>query len=182
LSWGSATLTGTVNPKGKTVSDCHFDWGTTSAYGNSVPCASPPGSGASAAAVSADLSGLAPGTTYHFRAVASNAAGTNLGADKTFATTACHGEGEVRFGVVDAIGGCFTPVAAGGHNAYATTDPAPGATIVLDPQGRSLGPGWTAGAPVARRSPPSPPTPAAPWADFHWLGRSSRPCYRMVRR
>jgi hypothetical protein len=151
LSPTSATLTGTVNPNGKTVSDCHFDWGTTSAYGNSVPCASPPGSGASDVAVSAALSGLAPGTIYHFRVAASNPAGTNDGADKTFTTTACQGEGEVRFGVVDAIGGCFRPVAAGGHNAYATTDsiklngiqlrPATGTTIVLDPQAETINSG-----------------------------------------
>ena len=39
----SATLGATVNPNGGTVSDCHFDYGTTEAYGSSVACSSLPG-------------------------------------------------------------------------------------------------------------------------------------------
>ena len=37
--------------------------------------------------MTAFLSGLAPATTYHFRVVAINAAGTTLGADRTFTTS-----------------------------------------------------------------------------------------------
>ena len=71
-----ATLRGTVDPVGVQVTDCHFDFGPTSAYGQSVPCDQTPaeiGAGNGPVAVSADLSGLTPGTTYHYRLSASNA-------------------------------------------------------------------------------------------------------------
>jgi hypothetical protein len=83
----SATLNGTVNPDEAQVSDCHFEYGTSSAYGQSVPCAQTPaqiGTGNSPVAVSADLSGLTPGVVYHFRLSASNANGVNTGADEIF--------------------------------------------------------------------------------------------------
>jgi hypothetical protein len=66
-----------------------FEYGTTSAYGHSTP--SPEGSvgeGIAAHAVWAAASGLAPGTTYHYRVVATNAvapAGV-AGPDQTFTT------------------------------------------------------------------------------------------------
>ena len=83
----SATLNGTVNPNGGTVSDCHFEYGTSTSYGSSIPCSSLPGSGESPVAVSAALGGLSANTTYHFRAVATNAGGPSLpGADQTFTT------------------------------------------------------------------------------------------------
>ena len=36
--------------------------------------------------VSANIAGLSAGTTYHFRIVASNTAGTRYGTDRTFTT------------------------------------------------------------------------------------------------
>src|SRR5207244_716881 len=86
LTETSATLNATVNPNGGAVSDCDFEYGSTSAYGSSVPCASPPGAGTAAVAVSAEAEGLAPNTTYHFRIVASNEGGTGSGTDQTFTT------------------------------------------------------------------------------------------------
>jgi hypothetical protein len=82
----TATLTGSVDPKGLTTS-WHFDYGTTTSYGSKTPSKSA-GSGNGATAVSAAISGLAPATTYHFRLVASSSAGTADGADITFATPA----------------------------------------------------------------------------------------------
>ena len=41
----TATLNATVNPNEGTVSDCHFEYGTSTSYGSSAPCASLPGSG-----------------------------------------------------------------------------------------------------------------------------------------
>src|SRR5437016_8073007 len=90
LTQTSATLNGTVNPNGGALSDCHFEYGSTSAYGTSVPCASLPGSGTAAVAVSAEVEGLAPNSTYHFRIVASNAGGTGLSADRTLTTPPTH--------------------------------------------------------------------------------------------
>ncbi len=80
----AATLNGTVNPNGSATS-VTFRYGTSTAYGSSITVPSP-GAGATAAAVSAALSGLVPGTTYHYELVASNAQGTSAGIDRTFTT------------------------------------------------------------------------------------------------
>jgi hypothetical protein len=82
----SATLHGTVNPSGVAVSDCHFEYGTDTSYGQTAPCTPDPGSGSADVDVSAAISGLDPVTTYHFRLVAVNANGTARGADQTFDT------------------------------------------------------------------------------------------------
>jgi hypothetical protein len=83
-----ATLNGTVNPNGATVSDCHFEYGATTSYGSTAPCASAPGSGTSAVATSASLGNLSPASTYHFRISATNAGGTSPGSDQSFTTLA----------------------------------------------------------------------------------------------
>ncbi|MDQ6811666.1 MAG: S8 family serine peptidase [Actinomycetota bacterium] len=82
----AAVLNGAVNPNGLAVGDCHFDYGSTPAYGSRVPCASPPGSGASAVSVSAWVGGLSANGNYHFRLVASSSAGTEYGGDQTLLT------------------------------------------------------------------------------------------------
>jgi hypothetical protein len=82
----SASLNATVNPNGQTVSDCHFEYGTTEAYGPSVPCSSLPASGESPVEVSASLGSLSANTAYHFRIVATNPGGTSYGSDQTFTT------------------------------------------------------------------------------------------------
>jgi len=83
----SATLTGTVYPEGATVTTCYFEYGVTTDYGSTIPCAQSVGGGNSPVAVSADISGLAPDTTYYFDLVAANAAG---GADGGV-SSACYG-------------------------------------------------------------------------------------------
>ena len=82
----SATLNGTVNPEGVEVTDCHFDYGTSTSYGQTAACEQTVGSGSGEVAVTAKLNVLTPGTTYHFRLEATNASATNLGADATFST------------------------------------------------------------------------------------------------
>ena len=86
LTQTSATLNATVNPNGGEVSECKLEYGTTNAYGSSAPCASLPGSGTNAVAVSAAITGLTANTTYHFRSIATNAGGTSKGADETLRT------------------------------------------------------------------------------------------------
>jgi len=82
----TATLNATVNPNGSNVNDCKFEYGTSASYGATAPCSSSPGSGSSAVAVSAGLTGLSPGTTYHSRISATNAGGTDVGSDQQFTT------------------------------------------------------------------------------------------------
>lgn len=80
-----ATVAGTVNPQGQTTSYA-FQYGTTTAYGQQTALTSA-GSGSADVPVRADLAGLTPGTTYHFRVIATNASGTTVGGDQTFRTT-----------------------------------------------------------------------------------------------
>ena len=82
----TATLSGSVNPNGSATT-YHFEYGTTTSYGSHSPAVDAgAGSGSSPVAVSTNLSGLSAGTTYHYRPVATNAAGTTNGADQTFTT------------------------------------------------------------------------------------------------
>jgi hypothetical protein len=67
---------------GGTVS---FQYGTSTAYGSqTTPQAIGPTT--RGAGFSAPVTGLKPGTTYHYRVVVTNAAGTAVGADRTFST------------------------------------------------------------------------------------------------
>jgi phosphodiesterase/alkaline phosphatase D-like protein len=79
-----ATLNGSVNPNGDTTT-YHFEYGTTTGYGSQSASANA-GAGSSSVAESLALSGLANGTTYHFRLVAANSAGTTFGPDQQFTT------------------------------------------------------------------------------------------------
>jgi len=81
----SATVHGSVDPNGQSTS-WHFDYGTSTGYGSSTPSRGA-GSGTSSTTVSEALAGLVPGTIYHYRLVATNAAGTTAGGDRTFTTT-----------------------------------------------------------------------------------------------
>ena len=64
-----------------------FEYGPTQSYGSTTP-SKPIGADLLATGSEADISGLNPGTTYHFRAVATNAIGTTYGADQVFTTQA----------------------------------------------------------------------------------------------
>jgi hypothetical protein len=79
-----ATVHGTVNPNGAATS-YHFEYGKTTTYGNSTP-GTAAGSSGDPQAATATVTGLKPGTTYHYRAVGVSALGTTHGADMTFKT------------------------------------------------------------------------------------------------
>lgn len=81
-----ATLHGTVNANNASTI-ARFEYGLTTAYGSSVTLPSPV-EGGTVTAVSALLSGLSIGTTYHFRCVGTNGGGTTYGTDQQF-TTRC---------------------------------------------------------------------------------------------
>jgi len=82
-----ATVAGTVNPLGGAVSAVSVQYGPTTAYGSTVgstPAFLPPGD--TPTGVSATISSLPPGTTVHYRVVATNGIGTAAGLDQTFTT------------------------------------------------------------------------------------------------
>ena len=87
LGASSATLNAQVNPKGLQLTDCHFEYGTDSSYGQTAPCV--PGAGlipadSSDHAVSAAITGLSANTAYHWRIVAQDVNGTSTAVDHVF--------------------------------------------------------------------------------------------------
>jgi phosphodiesterase/alkaline phosphatase D-like protein len=81
----SATVTGAVDPGGKSTT-WWVEYGTTTAYGSRTSSSTSAGSGTAAVDVSANLTGLKTGTTYHYRLVATNGDGTTHGGDAVFTT------------------------------------------------------------------------------------------------
>jgi plastocyanin len=80
-----ATLQGNVNPRGHPT-NYFFEYGTTVAYDQKTTVKFA-GAGTSGVGVSAAVTGLTPGTTYHFRLVAKNDVPVEVpGADRTFTT------------------------------------------------------------------------------------------------
>ena len=84
----SATLRGTVYPDALTTT-VYFQYGTTTSYG--LTTASQIKTGNTYQNVSANISPLSANTTYHFRIVATNSAGTRYGIDRTFTTSTATG-------------------------------------------------------------------------------------------
>jgi hypothetical protein len=84
IGQAAATMRGAVDPNGSATT-YGFQWGTTPSYGQQTPNRSA-GSGTSARAVSFRITGLVPGTSYHYRIVATNADGTTVGGDRSFKT------------------------------------------------------------------------------------------------
>ncbi len=82
-----ATLNGAVFPDNVAVTECKFEYGTTTAYGSSIPCEETVPADEDEHPVTAGLTNLQPnGTTYHFRLVVVNGSGTVNGADRSFTT------------------------------------------------------------------------------------------------
>ena len=79
----SARLNGTVNPHGLSTT-VYFQYGRTTNYGSRTPNQTKTGNNYQN--VIANISGLSAGTTYHFRIVGTNTAGTRYGGDRTFST------------------------------------------------------------------------------------------------
>jgi hypothetical protein len=77
----SATATASVNPNGSPTT-YRIEYGTTTRYGRQTTAAQIPGG--STATISVQLDDLRPYTRYHWRTVATNAAGTTRGADRSF--------------------------------------------------------------------------------------------------
>jgi hypothetical protein len=91
VSTSSATLTGSVDPAGEPTS-YRFEYGTGGGYGNATATAVVPAGAAQG--VAATITGLAPGTVYHFRLAAANSAGSATTSDVAFATARPSGPGD----------------------------------------------------------------------------------------
>lgn len=85
VALGSAMLGGQVNPG---FGDTAFviQYGPTTSYGSRTVVSDPIGNDGNFHQVQAEVEGLQPGRTYHFRVVAFNFKGTVDGADGTFTT------------------------------------------------------------------------------------------------
>jgi uncharacterized protein (TIGR02145 family) len=81
----AAKLKGSVNANSFSTI-VTFEWGTTSDYGNTLTAVPSPLTTNTYTDISAELSGLSIGTTYHFRIKAENEYGTKTSEDMTFTT------------------------------------------------------------------------------------------------
>jgi len=86
LTKTTANVSGGVNSNGAATS-VYFEVGTSALYDSSTPPVSLLG-GISTVPALASLTGLSPGTEYHYRIVATNFVGTSFGDDQTFVTGA----------------------------------------------------------------------------------------------
>ncbi|MBJ7331266.1 MAG: fibronectin type III domain-containing protein [Solirubrobacteraceae bacterium] len=82
----TATFAGSVDPNGADTT-YHYEYGTTTGYGLVTPNVVVP-NGDDPVPVKVNVAGLTENTTYHYRLVATNAAGVTNGADRTVKTDA----------------------------------------------------------------------------------------------
>lgn len=81
----SARLNGNVNAN-NLISTVIFEYGLTTSYGNQTTAIQSPVAGTSVVTISADILGLQPATTYHFRIKATNAVDVANSNDMSFTT------------------------------------------------------------------------------------------------
>jgi hypothetical protein len=82
----TATLAGAVDPNDAELEGCRFEYGAALPSAQSIPCSSLPSATGGTQDVAAQLTGLAPNTTYRYRVLAASARGTGEGAETTFTT------------------------------------------------------------------------------------------------
>jgi hypothetical protein len=82
----TARLSGVVEPNDASLLACSFEYGTSAAYGQSAPCEPAPSPSGGLQAVNAQITGLTPNRTYHYRLLASSAVGSSVSSDASFTT------------------------------------------------------------------------------------------------
>jgi uncharacterized protein (TIGR02145 family) len=85
VTTNSVTLNGTVNPNSASTTVV-FEYGTSIDYGSTATSVESPITGFTPVSVSANLAGLMPGLTYHFRIKVENTNGIAYSSDQTFTT------------------------------------------------------------------------------------------------
>jgi alpha-tubulin suppressor-like RCC1 family protein len=122
----TATLNATVNPNGSTATAL-FQSGTSTSYGTNSPITLTAPAGVSAENVSLELTGLLPGTTYHFRVTASNLGGTDNGDDLTFTTLS----NDASLSALALSSGTLAPAFASGTLSYTASVTAPTSSVTV---------------------------------------------------
>jgi alpha-tubulin suppressor-like RCC1 family protein len=112
----TATLNATVNPNGSTA-NALFQRGISTSYGTNSPITLTAPAGVAAENVSLEVTGLLPGTTYHFRVSASNLGGTDNGDDLTFTTLS----NDASLSAFTLSSGTLTPAFASGTLSYSAS-------------------------------------------------------------
>jgi hypothetical protein len=113
----SAVINGEINPEGQ-PGTYQIQYGTSTSYGSSTPPAQIAPFTSAQGTITA-LTGLSPGTTYHYRLAASNAAGTSYGPDQTFTSS-----GAARSGAFTSFPVPATPLLAATPGTFPAERPA----------------------------------------------------------
>ena len=88
LQPGETLVRAYVNTHNAEITECIYEYGLTTAYGQSAPCDTPLPNGNKPEEVTAHISGLEPGATYHFQVVVTTQGGTETSPDAPFGTYA----------------------------------------------------------------------------------------------
>lgn len=86
ISSTSAVLNGTINANGTSTVPV-FDYGLTTSYGSKITATPSEVTGSATTFVSTQLTGLSPGTTYHYRLTGTSIGGTSNSANVIFTTS-----------------------------------------------------------------------------------------------
>ncbi|WP_395741348.1 choice-of-anchor tandem repeat GloVer-containing protein [Prosthecobacter sp.] len=124
----TATLNAVVNPNGST-STAQFKYGADTNYGTNVTFALNGDHDVVPQNMTTMLTGLTPGTTYHFQAAAANSLGTTNGGDLTFSTPSINAD----LAALSFAGGTLTPAFSSGTTSYASEVSNATASITLVP-------------------------------------------------
>lgn len=124
----TATLNAIVNPNG-TTSTAQFQFGTTTSYGTNVAFALNGDHDVVPQNMTTTLTGLTPGTTYHFLAAATSTLGTTNGDDVVFTTLSTNAD----LASLSFAGGTLTPAFAPATTSYASDVSNATSSITLTP-------------------------------------------------
>ena len=123
----TTSLHGSANANGSATTVA-FDYGVDTSYGNTLAATPTSVSGSADTPVAANLSGLLPGTTYHYRITATSAGGTVRGNDMSFKTTS---SASLAGLVVD--GSVLMPGFSSINTSYSVTVPADTGQVTVTP-------------------------------------------------
>jgi hypothetical protein len=84
VSATAADLNAQIDPSGLATTNCQFEIGTSTSYGQALACEPQPGAGTADVHVTAHVAELVKNTTYHWRVRDTDANGAATGLDHTF--------------------------------------------------------------------------------------------------